>query len=632
MSKKNNKDSKQQKNIPTKAKDDISTQTNSGQEGFVGTINKFYYIFILGFIIAVYSQVLNFIFTGFDDDFLVVNNLQNLLRASFQDVFMGNSFLTDAVSGFYRPIQTITFMMDTQIGGGLMTLHLTNLILFYGSSILLYKLLRKFEFDALFSLIATLIYSMHPLFSINVAWLPARGDLLITLFGLASFIHFIDYIHTKKTRNLFYLNFFLLLAFFSKETALLIPCLMFLYVIIFRVKSNRQEIFNLIILWGIVYGLWIYLRFSFSGSLPENQIFGLIPFIENLRTIPEYISKFILPLNIMSLPVFTLGTTVIGIIIIVLLLIVINLKKDNKILRQTQDTGRGEMSVQRMLLFWTSWFVLLVLPGMLYSRYYPKSEMFYHYLDHRAFLPMIGFVIVLMTLIEPYLKKIKQKKLLIYGIVLTIALSIYSFNHVKTFTEPIRFLSDAIEGNPKASVAYFLRGNYWKDSGEMDKAINDYTRSVSIDKNYAEAYNNRGSAYGFLGDNFKAIKDLTKAIKLEPDIPDGYFNRAIARDAIGDFKGAVNDFTKSLAITPNDYVNYYLRANAFNSLREKEKAIDDYSRAIQLNANFPDAYLNRANLLYQVGESKAACSDWKKAVELGSEQAEQMMERYCNSE
>ncbi|ROL59186.1 tetratricopeptide repeat protein [Bacteroidetes/Chlorobi group bacterium ChocPot_Mid] len=598
------------------------TQLNSSENKFILKIEKTYFIIILGFIVAVYLQVINFTFTGFDDDFLIVNNMQNLMNARFIDVFAGNSFLSDAVSGFYRPIQTITFITDAQIGSGaLWIFHLTNLILFYLSSLLVYRLLRIFDFSSVISLIATLILTVHPLFNLNVAWLPSRGDLLLAAFGLASFIQFITYLEKKKTINLIFHFVLLLFAFLSKETAIVLPLLMFSYSLIFRKKIFTKEILTSIPFWVVAYLVWGYLRFTYSGSLPQNQIFGIIPFLENLKTIPEYISKFILPINLMSLPVFSWVTTIIGIVFIAIF-IFLYIKNKNEIKNNLYS---------KILLFEIFWFVLFVLPGMLYSRFYPKSEMFYHYLDHRAYLPMIGFIIALLILINPIIQKIDTKKIFKFGIIITVILSLYSFLHVKTFASPDTFLSDAIKDNPKASVVYFLRGNFWKDSGDLEKALNDYSRSISIDKNYAEAYNNRGSIYGLLGEYQKSIEDLNKAIKLEPNIPDGYFNRAIAKDALGDFKGAIIDFTESLKITPNDYLNYYLRANCFSKFGDLQKSLEDYNKSISLNPRFADAYNNRGIVLYKLNEKNAACSDWQTATKLGSSQAKQMLEKYCSN-
>ena len=43
--------------------------------------------------------------------------------------------------------------------------------------------------------------------------------------------------------------------------------------------------------------------------------------------------------------------------------------------------------------------------------------------------------------------------------------------------------------------AYYNRGIAYGDKGEYDKAIEDYSKAIELNPEYAEAYNNRGNAY-----------------------------------------------------------------------------------------------------------------------------------------
>ena len=387
-----------------------------------------------------------------------------------------------------------------------------------------------------------------------------------------------------------------------------------LYLLFSKRKTFNKKLFPVNFLWVLIFLIWFVLRSDSVRELPGNQIFGLIPFIENLRAFPEYISKFFMPYNLMPLPVYQTVVTAIGAFII-LFFIVLYFNKKN---------------FNKLNFLWSlTWFIILILPGMFYSRYYPKSEQFYHYLDHRAYLPFVGILILLIELFGTYLKKIRARRLVISGIIISVVLSLVTFNHVKIFSSPEKFLNAATEANPNASAAYFLRGNISKDAGDYAGAVKDYSKAISIDNEYAEALNNRGSLYGMAGEFEKSIIDLTKAIQLDPSIPDGYFNRAIARDAIGDFQGAIEDFTKSLRFNPNDYLIFYLRANSYVAIGWNKKALTDFNMAINLNPNYVKAYVNRGIERYKLSDVEGACSDWNKAAEMGSSAATQMMKKYC---
>jgi len=630
----------------------IETKTiNSKPSNFLTAILKhpYFFIFIIG--AAVYMQVIGFSFTGFDDDFLIFNNLKNLKDLSnISSIFFSNSFLSKDVFGFYRPLQTLSFMFDTFIGSGsYWTFHLTNLILFLIANSLIYSLLVKMDFAKEIAFIGSVIFTIHPLFSIDVAWLPARGDILITIFCLISFVSLIKYEKSKKIYDFILHLLFLFMAFLSKETAVLFPIIFLTYLILIR-KEKISNLKQILISWSGLILIWYFLRSLSIQELPNGQIFGMTPFLENLRTIPEIIGKFIIPINIMPLPVFNSLNTIVGIVVIAVLIILFIIQKNKN---------------TKTILFGLIWFLVLIIPGMFYSRNYPHSAEFYHYLDHRDFLPMIGIFIIISSLITPYFNNFRERIQRLIVVIMVIIFSLLSFNHVKIFSAPLKFLTEAIKSNPKSSTAYFLRGNVWKKAGNLAMAITDYTQAIRINSNYPQAYNNRGSLYGITGEYKKSVDDLTKAIELDPKIPDGYLNRGLAREylkdyqgaildynkaielspkddeiffyranaksKIGQYNGAINDFTEAIKLNPNNYDYYFDRANAKSSINDFQSANSDYSYAISLNHNFAEAYLNRGINEYKLKNYSEACNDWQKAMSMGNTAALQMFNKYCKN-
>lgn len=601
------------------------------------------------FVLAVYSQVISFSYTGFDDDFLIAKNISALSNwENLSDIFFKNSFLSDAVYGFYRPLQTLSFMWDAKLGGGeLWAFHLTNFVLHLFCCYMLYFLLKRFNISKAIALIMTLIFSIHPLFAGNIAWLPARGDLLITLFGLASFLFMLNYFETKKITYLIIHLSTLFIAFLSKETALVLPLLFFIYLFIQKRKINYQ-IIVLAIVWIISALIWYLLRQNSINEFPDNQLFGLVPFLSNLRTIPEFIAKFIIPYNIMVLPIYQIDITIIGIIILILSIIYFI---------------KTKIYQDNMIIFGMIWFVLLVLPGMFYSRLDTNPEQFYQYLDHRSYIALIGIILVLSSVLNKINEKISQKTFVLVGIVISIILSLISFNHTKIYSQPETFFSRAIEDNPNSSVPYFLFANVKKDEMKFEEAIKLYSSALNNNADYAEALNNRGSLYAMTSNFDLAIKDLTNAIKLNPEIPDGYYNRALSYESLGNYENAISDYKKAIEMQPNDLLiqlalancynvigdyekaiwqygklietkpdyaeAYYNRANTYSLMKMSDKAIGDYGSAIKINPNYLNAFLNRAIERYETGDKNGACMDWQSAANLGSSSAKQMSDKYC---
>ena len=84
--------------------------------------------------------------------------------------------------------------------------------------------------------------------------------------------------------------------------------------------------------------------------------------------------------------------------------------------------------------------------------------------------------------------------------------------------------------------------------GDYQGAIDDYTKAIELDPQYADAYNNRGTSKGRLKDYQGAIADLTKTIEINPQYVDAYLNRGVARELVNDLEGACNDWRKAAGL------------------------------------------------------------------------------------
>ena len=200
------------------------------------TIEKYYWIFIIALPIIVYFHSIFFGFINFDDTNIILGLTENPQTATFKYAF------SDAYMNFYRPLQTVTFIIENYFAGTSPALyHITNLILHTICSLLVFFLLKDILKNNIKSFLGSIIFSIHPLFVHTVIWIPSRGDLLLCLFGLLNFIFFIKY---TKTNNLKFLIFNVLafgLAILSKETAVIFPILIYFYFFFLNTNSKNYK-------------------------------------------------------------------------------------------------------------------------------------------------------------------------------------------------------------------------------------------------------------------------------------------------------------------------------------------------------------------------------------------------------
>jgi tetratricopeptide (TPR) repeat protein len=121
---------------------------------------------------------------------------------------------------------------------------------------------------------------------------------------------------------------------------------------------------------------------------------------------------------------------------------------------------------------------------------------------------------------------------------------------------------------PKTAEDYNNRGLEKQSHGDLDGAIEDYTKAVSLKAKpiiTATAYNNRANARLSKNDFAGAIADYGKAIELQPDNYENYYNRGVALMDNNVLDIAIADFTKAIELAPSFALGYNNRGNAFSA-------------------------------------------------------------------
>mmetsp|Transcript_2982 Transcript_2982/g.4523 ORF Transcript_2982/g.4523 Transcript_2982/m.4523 type:complete len:594 (-) Transcript_2982:264-2045(-) len=108
---------------------------------------------------------------------------------------------------------------------------------------------------------------------------------------------------------------------------------------------------------------------------------------------------------------------------------------------------------------------------------------------------------------------------------------------------------------------YFQRALGYERLGQVDRAIEDYTRCIAIDNECAAAYFNRGGLLYAQGKLESAIADLDKAIEIEPSKQIYHTNRAYMHRRRGNFGEATSDTLISKNIMKSRIRNQSIKEN-----------------------------------------------------------------------
>ena len=68
--------------------------------------------------------------------------------------------------------------------------------------------------------------------------------------------------------------------------------------------------------------------------------------------------------------------------------------------------------------------------------------------------------------------------------------------------------------NPLLLDAYIYLGVTYGQQGELQKAVDVFTKAIEVNPSYAPAYYNRGAAYYQMGKEKEAMNDMRKAAQL----------------------------------------------------------------------------------------------------------------------
>ena len=175
-------------------------------------------------------------------------------------------------------------------------------------------------------------------------------------------------------------------------------------------------------------------------------------------------------------------------------------------------------------------------------------------------------------------------------------------------------LTRNIAQNPKGED-YALRGEYYIELGEFDKARADFESFLSL-MPVADAFLGRGCFYLKTGDLTSALADFNHAIEMEPTNAMAYSNRGIVYSKLGDMEKSLASYDLAIQHNPDYATAYTNRAFSYYKVGRYKEGIADCNRALELKPDVANAYNNRGLCRAAVGDKEGARADFIRALEI----------------
>jgi tetratricopeptide (TPR) repeat protein len=139
----------------------------------------------------------------------------------------------------------------------------------------------------------------------------------------------------------------------------------------------------------------------------------------------------------------------------------------------------------------------------------------------------------------------------------------------------------AVAVHPDNWFAWAQLGAVHREAGRLDEAMECFDRAIAGDPANHKAYEDRAPARFERGDVAGALADCDRAIELNPRCPDPLVNRGAIRSRQGDTAAARADFERALAIDPTNATAWMNLGAARQNLGDLDGARAAYARCVE---------------------------------------------------
>ncbi len=498
------------------------------------------YLLIAGLGAVIYLKAVFFGLAYLDDNNLIldnfyfIKNIGSIIAAFGQDIFR----LFNGGEIYYRPLLTVSLILDAQISGiNPLFYHITNVILHLLASCLVFALVKELKYKKELALIFSLIFVAHPILSQAVAWIPGRNDSLMTVLVLASFIFFLKLEGKYRDLNAILSLLFFFLAMLTKETSLILVPICLLFALLMKRPKLKAGYWVLMAAgWGAAACSWFLLRSAALKHPAElKTIYIIQSLFNNLPAVLIYVGKIFLPFNLSVLPILRDTNFIYGGVSLIILLIWILFSKGKDM---------------KMVWFGTGWFLLFLLPSFIR----PNPDLPADFIEHRAYLPLIGMLIILIETFKN--TDLKKRGAVLASIAILVFLSAVTFIHLDVFRDRISFWKNAAANSPHYPLAHRNLGAMYYLNGELEKAVPEYKKALELNPAEPMAHNNLGLIYMRQNHRAEAEKEFIAEIAINPTYDTVYFNLGLLYYSERRAGDAEKAWKKTVELNP-EYIEAY---------------------------------------------------------------------------
>jgi len=568
--------------------------------------------------LAVYSNTLFMDFVWDDlpqiKENVLITSLENIPRFFTTEVWKGVKG-GDNITPYYRPVFTLSLALDyffwklNPFG-----YHLTNILLHLLVTAGVYILSVRLLKDKTAALFSGLVFSVHPVHSEAVSWISARNESLAALFMFSSFYLYILFKEKGKVRHIGISLVLFFLALLSKEMAITLPALLFLFELCFGTGTWKKKL-KLPVLYGTMIVPYLVARtmvLDISSWQNEPVLWRIYT---SIGIVANYLRLLILPVDLKVFYDIPVQKTLLGPDVIIPLLLLSAVFTAAVVFLRKYD---------KRLFFGLLWIFIAIIPVSGLPVLLLPAPMAERYL----YMPSAGFAIAVGAGLSMLMTKTRKavgppssglKKDVIIKLMATSLIFLFfilNFQRNYIWKDQFSFANNVVKDAPNYPGGHNDLGVEYVKMDKFDEAIREFQSALSLRPEDSEALNNLSIVYRKLSRYDEAIKALRDSVRINPRNAKAFNSFGLVYTDLGRFNDAIQEFNSAIKIElryaelHNNLGVVYIKQGRF------DEALKEFELALQIEPRYAEVFNNLGVTYLKMGKIDAAKREFQNALRI----------------
>jgi tetratricopeptide (TPR) repeat protein len=506
-----------------------------------------------------------------------------------------------------RAVMHATFALNYHFGGLDTTgYHAVNIALHMLNGLLLYLLVlmtgrhlgRDEKATGAVAFLSYALFVLHPVQTEAVTNLVNRSMLLSTACYLSGMLLFLRAVTSERRRGLWVAGLFAvsLAGMGSRENFATFPLMLLLYDLFFISGFKPREVARHYIAYlPVLLSLGYMAHLALGSTYAKREAIAGIPPVQyaltQLKVHWTYLRLLLFPVNQTLDYDYPVAKSLLELPALVSL-------------AGYGALWAGGIALARrrpVVAFSVLWFLIALLP-ISFIVALTDLKLDDVIFEHRLYLPGAGAMVLAGAAIDAAATKVKQrwrlagKAVVPLLLVLPVLLAAATYHRNAVWHSDVTLWEDAARKAPGKARPHNDLGIAYKNSGELEKSIEQSEIAIRLDPNHVTAYINLGNSYYSMGMLDRAIDYYRSALLFRPYYTEAYYNLGVAYQNKGLSHRAIRYYERAIELNPS-HVNAHLNLGiAYLERGSLGLAQKEFERVLQIMPGDERALMNLRKL------------------------------------